>query len=551
MTMQSSSNSSGQGTANPEANRPTVTIHVDGAPIDVPEGKNLLEALIDAGDEVSYFCYHPGLSVVAKCRQCLVGIGDGHKLVPACQSVVQDGMQIRSNTEQVKDARRALLEFTLLNHPVDCVICDKAGECALQRQYMDWDAKESLLNHTKVDKPKRVDIGPRIVLDAERCILCDRCVRFCDEVVGEPQLTFAHRGDHTILTTAPGQQLDNAYSLNTVDICPVGALTDKDFRFRSRVWDLFATRSACNGCATACNTEVHHKDNEVYRLVPPRHWDMNENWMCDYGRSTYKALGKNRISEAAIEGEPAELADAIAYVREKLDTYRDDPSQVGFVLSADATNEDNYALARLGRDRFGGRLYLGHQPDTDDGDTILRRNDPNPNRAGARACGGAKLLTQEQLAEDIKNGDLKALYIIGHAITLPGDALRKLKGLDLLVVQQSTNGSKLAKRANVILPAAMWAEVDGTIMSAEGAVKRLRAATEPPGYALPHWRLIDDVGKGLSARDSNDQDVSNQDAHGLFIEMIASVDFPGGAPDEASWGPNLPTARLRWGGRRG
>src|SRR5437868_4375093 len=212
------------------------------------------------------------------------------KLAPSCYTPVAEGMDVLTESEKVVTARAQMLEFTLVNHPVDCPICDKAGECTLQKLYDDWDAEHSRLDVGKVHKAKQVDIGPHIVLDQERCILCTRCIRVCDEVAREPQLVMANRGDREILTTAPGRALDNPYSLNTVDVCPVGALTAKDFRFTMRAWELYTVDSVCPGCATGCNVEVHYAQEEVWRLVPRHNDAVNKYWMCDEGRFAYKEL---------------------------------------------------------------------------------------------------------------------------------------------------------------------------------------------------------------------------------------------------------------------
>ena len=227
-------------------------------------------------------------------------------------------MVVHTTDAQSTLARKQQLEFTLLNHPVDCPICDKAGECTLQKLYFEHDNADSRVDVPKVHKAKVVDLGPTIVLDQERCILCSRCIRACDEVAGQHQLEFAHRGDHEILTTAPGEQLDNPYSLNTVDVCPVGALTAKDFRFTMRAWELEATPSVCNGCATGCNIEIHHKNERAWRLVPRHNADVNEYWMCDEGRFTYHDLREQRLAGATVDGLPAGWDRAIRAAADRL-----------------------------------------------------------------------------------------------------------------------------------------------------------------------------------------------------------------------------------------
>jgi len=515
-----------------------VEIIIDGRTYEAPDGANLLEFMIGAGIEIPYFCYHPGLSVVAVCRQCLVELKGMPKLAPACQTNIRGGMEVINSSERVMDARRQLLEFTLVNHPVDCPICDKAGECILQKQYQDWDHEKSNIDHEKVRKPKQVDVGPRIVLDDERCILCTRCVRFMRDVAGDEQLCVSYRGNHAVLAAAPGHQLDSNYSLNTVDICPVGALTDRDFRFKIRVWELYSTNSVCNGCATGCRCEVHHHKGDVKRLVPRRWEDINLNWMCDFGRYTYKALTDRRVTMPTIKGERAGWDEALAFVGKGLAAV--DGAKVGVVLGADATNEDNFVAARLGLDLLEAKaVYLAAEPDGKS-DDFLRHKDPNPNKAGATACGRGKVCSMADLAADLKAGKLSALYIVGDKLMLPEDAMAKLAGLDLVVVQASHDGA-LTEKAHAVLPAAMWAEVDGTMVNAAGGVQRLRAAVEPPAYARPHWQILVQAARaGGFALDFADAKAINE-AMKEELEPLRG----------AEWGKDLPPTLLRYAGSRG
>lgn len=518
-----------------------VEFFVDGRKLVAPLGDNLLEAMLECGVEISYFCYHPGLSVVAVCRQCLVEIVGQPKLAPACQLTVQPGLEVKNNSERVLAARRQMLEFTLLNHPIDCPICDKAGECTLQKHYMGWDRQTARHDHEVVRKPKRVDLGPRIILDDERCILCTRCVRFCQEVIDQPQLTVARRGSKSVLTTAPGSRLDNPYSLNTVDICPVGALTDKDFRFQTRVWELQSTLSVCNGCATGCLCEVHHQRGKIYRLVPRRVRDMNLNWMCDYGRYTYKSVSADRLTLPLLCGEAVGWDDALNELGAKLASFVVEQGQgVGVVLGADVTNEDNFVAASFAR-KLGEKtqLYLAAQPPSD-GDKILRHSDPNANQLGAQVLLKAAGKPPTDLASDLLAGKLRALYLVGDALYLPGAAQQKFAELSLLAVQ-ATHSSPLTKAAHFVLPASMWAEVEGTITSANGLVKRMRAAVAAPDFAKPHWQIIGQLLRKMG------METGFLSARAVFEEMSKRVDFF----RRAEWGEEIPTQLLRFVGSRG
>ena len=364
----------------------TVTLTIDGRQITVPKGTNVLEAARALGLDISAFCYHPGLSIAACCRQCLVSIEKAPKLAPSCQTIVGEGMVVHTKDPASTAARKQMLEFTLVNHPIDCPICDKAGECTLQKLYFEHDNADSRVDTPKVHKNKAVDLGPTVVLDQERCILCTRCIRTCDEVAGVHQLEMANRGDHEVLGTAPGAQLDNPYSLNVVDVCPVGALTSKDFRFTLRAWELYATNSVCNGCATGCNIEIHHKNERAWRLVPRHNPDVNKYWMCDDGRFTYHELREDRLGGATVDGLPSTWERALKTAATKLGGLLKNPGEVAVVLSANESNEANFALAKLAAAWKVTNLFVAaNAPVPERADDILRDADVNANSAGVKA----------------------------------------------------------------------------------------------------------------------------------------------------------------------
>src|SRR5438034_1617778 len=307
-----------------------IKVKVDGREIEVPRamadpvsGKPLpttmIQACAIAKVDVPHYCYHPKLPVAGNCRMCLVEFGtqalgpdrkpifnpDGTAKIAksprpaiACATPIAPGMEIYTNTPNVKQMREGVLEFLLINHPLDCPICDQAGECKLQEYSVDYGKSESRFVEEKVHKPKRVNLGPRIVLDDERCILCTRCIRFSKEIVGDDALGIVQRGSHSTLTAYPGRVFDNNYTLNTVDICPVGALTSKDFRFQMRVWFLKETKSVCTSCATGCNIVIGSREDKIYRYEPRENDADNECWMCEYGRLNYKWINDpSRLTE--------------------------------------------------------------------------------------------------------------------------------------------------------------------------------------------------------------------------------------------------------------
>src|SRR6266542_2510866 len=282
---------------------PKVTI--DGQEAQFEDSLTLIRAAERLGIEVPHYCWHPGLTIAGNCRMCLVEIEKVPKLQIACNTRVTDGMVVHTQNERVKRAQQSVLEFLLVNHPIDCPICDQAGECKLQDYYMDFDKKSSRFPvEEKVRKRKVVDLGPHVILDQERCILCLRCTRFLDEIPKTSELGVFERGDRAYIDLAPGKRLDNPYSGNVVDICPVGALTSKDFRFKARVWYLEKTESVCTRCATGCNIDIYHRHGQMYRFRPRSNPDVNQYWMCDEGRLWYKELQtESRLLRPFVRGE--------------------------------------------------------------------------------------------------------------------------------------------------------------------------------------------------------------------------------------------------------
>jgi NADH-quinone oxidoreductase subunit G len=521
-----------------------LTVVIDGKPHQFPKGTILLEACNEVGANIPFFCYHPGLSSPAVCRQCLVDVKGQPKPVPSCYTPIADKMEVMTRSPRALDVRRQMLEFTLVNHPIDCPICDKAGECLLQKHYFDWNAKYARNDGIKVKKDKVVDVGKHIVLDQERCILCTRCIRVCDEVAKVHELEMADRGDHEVLTTAPGHRLDNPYSLNTVDVCPVGALTAKDFRFAMRAWELYSTPSVCPGCATGCNVDVHSSRGQIYRLVPRVNAAVNKHWMCDEGRFTYKRVHAARLAAPVSDGAPVEwdraLDDATRRLRAVLDTA---PQKVGVVFNAQSPNEDLYALARLAFDHLRvGKAYLAG---LDQGwhDDILVSADKNPNTAGAAAIGAGRLGNLVDLAADLKSGAVTALLVAGTHGVMVGEraaATMPVNRLEALVVL-SSHRDPVVEAAHVALPLADWAEVDGTFTNKLGMVQRIRAGVPPAGDALPGWDILSHLARKLGAT------MDFQSAKAVFTEAKQKLSFM----KDADWGRTMLPVQLRFANSRG
>ena len=518
----------------------TVTLTIDGQPVTVAKGTNVLEAARMLGIDISAFCYHPGLPIVAQCRQCLVSVEKNPKLQPSCQQVVAEGMVVRTTDPQSTLARKQQLEFTLVNHPIDCPICDKAGECTLQKLYFEHDNADSRVDTPKVEKDKAVDIGPHIVLDQERCILCSRCIRTCDVVAGQHQLEFANRGDHEVLTTAPGAQLDNPYSLNTVDVCPVGALTAKDFRFTMRAWELEATPSICNGCATGCNVEIHHRHGRAWRLVPRHNPDVNQYWMCDEGRFTYHDLRERRLAAPLVDGLPAGWDRALAMASDRIRSALSDASTVGIVLSALATNEDNFALAKLAQAWGVKTVFLGAKPPVPArADGRLRVADVNPNTNGVKAIAGALGLELRMPSDPGALGGMRMLVTLGDVLQGYSHDPGRTNPLEIVAISAHERGH--VANARVAFPAADWAEIAGTITNVNGIVQRMHAAFSPPGHAIPGWEAV------VRLAQQTGQKLAWTHVREVFKDMCAAVPAWNGL----TWVREARPLQLRFAGSRG
>lgn len=367
----------------------TVTFTADGQRIEAVEGSSLLQALLDHGIEVPHFCYHEALGVDGNCRMCMVEIEGSKRPQIACDTPVKEGMAVRTRGENINEVKRAILELELVNHPVDCPICDQAGECKLQEYYMQVGLYESRLSTQKVHKAKHVDLGSNVMLDQERCVLCARCSRFTSTVTQTGELGIMGRGDHAYLGTMPGKKLDNPYAMNVVDLCPVGALTSKDFRFKQRVWFLESTPSVCQGCARGCNIYIDHtrekyKDASIYRFRPRLNRGINGHFICDAGRLSFHGENEGRQEETLLEGKAVDFTAGLDALKKILEAHRGDFS---ILLSSSTSLEDAMALKLLAK-HFGGTLACDHASYIEgDDDPLLIRADKASNLAGMRLLG--------------------------------------------------------------------------------------------------------------------------------------------------------------------
>lgn len=469
---------------------------INGQEVELPAGTNLIEAAKTIGNEIPHFCYHPGLSVAGNCRMCLVEIEKAPKLQIACNTTVADGMVVFTDSDKVKKARAGVMEFLLLNHPIDCPICDCAGECYLQDYYMDHDLKASRLEEGKNKKEKAQDIGPHVMLDKERCVLCSRCVRFTDEISKTHELGIFGRGSTEEIGLYPGTKLDNKYSGCVVDLCPVGALTDKEFRFKSRPWFLKETETVCGGCSMGCNIVLNTNTNpynkvgqaRAYRMFPRENKDVNGYWMCDEGRYSYKAIDADRKVQATLSGMAVPLPQALSELQGML------TGQVGILLSPQLTNEEAWAQKWFA-EKIGARAASAADltvPGSSDG--FLIQADKNPNTRGLSdlGLGSGKALIDAALA-----GELSALVVVegdlGPELTAKLAAKVKLLGAH-------THNSPSAALYAVDLPRAHYVEQNGTFTNVQGRVQKLNKALEPLGESQSAWTLAFYVAEALGHR---------------------------------------------------
>jgi NADH-quinone oxidoreductase subunit G len=481
-------------------------VTVDGKPVTVKVGTNLIEAAKQAGVTIPYYCYHPRLTIAANCRMCLVEVSNALKLVPGCQTPVADKLVINTRSARVRDAQRAVLEFILLNHPVDCAICDQAGECKLEDYYMMYDFKPSRLDGPKVLKNKRRVLGPLVVLDQERCILCTRCVRFMEEVAKERQLGVFARGSHEFVDIFPGKPLDSNYAGNTVDICPVGALLSRDFRFKARSWFLSATPSVCTGCSRGCNIYADWFNAATYRYRPRECEDVNKSWMCDQGRLSYKYLNHERVIEPRLgkkaEGKAVSFDEAVKTASTKLKDY---VGRVAFLASPLASVEDLLAGFSFAKNQLGCKsVFIGGRANGN-ADPLLMTADKNPNRKGLEwiaLASGLELEEFEDLEVAINAGKVKAVYAVGGEIPAGArDAGVVFNKLELFVAQAFNHG-EFTDEAHVLLPAATHVEDHGTFVNVDGRIQRFVKAYPAPEGARPHWQWANALAKELGAADS-------------------------------------------------
>ncbi len=541
-----------------------IKVRVDGREIEVPKmvpdwqgnprPTTMLEACKIAGVEVPHYCYHHKLPVAGNCRMCLVEFGmpamgpdrkpllndDGSAKVNkmrlpydpslprgaiACATPISPGMEIYPNSEWTKQMREGVLESLLINHPLDCPICDQAGECKLQEYSVEHGQSESRFVETKVHKPKAVDLGPRIMLDDERCILCTRCIRFTKDIAGDDALGIVNRGSYNSIATFPGASFDNNYTLNTVDLCPVGALTSKDFRFQMRVWFLKETKSICTSCGTGCNITVGSREEKVYRFEPRENDAVNSCWMCDAGRLNYKWInredrlrhvtGKRFTDQRQLGSWPIALKE----ISEILSNAT--KGSVAVIASARQTNEELFLLHKLAA-KTGALTDAVDR--TESGDGLLVSADKNPNTNGCRLTGFCHTelgIHTPRIAKEITDGKVKTLIVFGEDVTQHGISADLLGKLDHLIVSDVLP-TETTRLAHYLLPGCAVVEKRGTMINTKGRLQKFMKAIEAPGDARPEWEFLHELVHNVTGQNGFST------IEGLFNQMaVESPAFTG------------------------
>ncbi len=469
---------------------------------------------------------------------CLVEVENIPVLQIACYSRVQDGMKVTTDSEAVKKARQGMLEFLLSDHPLDCPVCDQSGECDLQNFYMEHGRYQSLFMENKIKRKKAFPIGPHVLLDQERCILCTRCVRFSDEVSKTSELGVINRGDRSCIDLFPGKTLDNPYSGNVIDICPVGALTEREFRFQCRVWYLSTQDSICTGCARGCNIRIHYNKDRAYkangrrvmRIKPRFNRDVNQWWICDKGRFDYRFIDENRIEfpYARQDGQlrPSDwdstIAAAARRIRSNIDEHGID--SVAVLVSPQLSNEELLATRQLFVEGLGITKTALSNPWEEPGpeDDILRRADQNPNTAGAKQVGFSG--DCGTLLKEAAAGTVKLLYVFRHDL---GDA----EARDLLqkadtVIFQGVNWNGTAELADLVLAGATHAEKSGTFVNFEGRLQRFNQALAPLEDSLEDLDILKRLGAALNVQVSSGPDDLLKGWLGVDAEEIGTGGVP-------------------------
>lgn len=530
-----------------------VNLTIDGKTARVPKGTNLIEAAKSVGIEVPFYCYHPHLSIAGNCRMCQVRVKGAPKLDIACNTAVREGMEVQTHftSSEVDDAQAATLEFILINHPLDCTVCDQAGHCKLQDYHFDYNARPSRFLENKEHKVKATPLGPTVMLDGERCIMCTRCVRFCDEVTKTSELGMLNRGDRSVIAVNEGKELNNPLSGTVVDLCPVGALTHSNWRFNTRIWFTKQSDSICPGCSTGCNTKVAIRDQQVVQVKARLNSAVNKEWLCDEGRYGFmRFLPQKRVVSPLVGGQPSTWEVA----------FRESKRVVGaealVFVSPDLLLEEYGVLKEfLGKHLPKARIVLAYRERSlTEVEKILVSPDYAANFRAAEFSGLVQTVhaeAYENALREVRSGSVSHLLLVGQRAVFAEDCdAAFLAGVQRAAVSLGTltdAASPLASSLKVVLPGRSILEKSGMMVNRARRLQWSDRVIEAPLGAEPEWRLFFRLSKECGVplgTATNDRDLSlwvlGRDAR-LAGLTIASVKGVGVSPGEASAGIDLST----------
>lgn len=519
-------------------------ITIDGTEVDVQEGINVVEAAKAADVHVPHFCYHPSLTVVGQCRMCLVEIEGMPKLQAGCSTTVKDGMKIHVYNEKVDKARKGQMEFLLINHPLDCPICDKAGECPLQDYSFNYGSVTSRYGEFKRTYPgmDRTSIGPHVVQNMNRCIHCTRCIRFTQEITGTSELAFFKRGAATEVGVFPDTPLDNWMSACVTDICPTGALTTREFRFENRVWNLDSAESVCNGCDVGCNLFIGHRNGQVFRYRPRVNPDVNDHWLCDYGRFSYERYETDRVVVPKVRNEDYFGISTWTEALEAVETAvrGTTPDAITVVMSAQMTNEEAFVARSLFSDQLGVKnIHLMVDPigpiKMKSRTEWLTGTQAAPNYRGVAAVLGKSTDAAAEGSAPLETlmtkgaAGVDVLYICDAEFserTRDAAVVANLRKAKTLIVHAWDANHPLAEAADILIPGTTHAEKEGTWTNLQGRVQRIHQAFAPKGQAVPDIEALRRVGARLFPQSS---DFKSADVFDIFESLRLTETSAAGA----------------------
>jgi NADH-quinone oxidoreductase subunit G len=496
-----------------------IKLFVNGQEVEVESGKNLIDAVGAVGIEIPHLCYHPALGADGNCRMCLVGIEDGRPpLVPACKTRAVEGMKVQLDTEKIKKIQRDIMELELINHPTDCPICDQAGECQLQDYYMQYDAHKSRMTVPPVAKSKKMDFGSGVVHDQERCVLCARCVRFTRMITKTGELGIVNRTDYARVTIFPGRPLANRYALNVVDLCPVGAMTSSDFRFKQRAWFLTNSKGICHGCAKGCNIYIDHnkekyKEDIIYRFRPRFNDQVNGYFMCDEGRMTYKLENEQRLTQPKLNDKNTDSASTVEGIRRALSQA----VKALFVVSPNCSLEEMRSIQQLASSMNASLSgYSDGYIKKGDGDDFLIKDDKSANRSGLNLLGIDSSQNSFEMA--VAEADLLVSFQNDLTRTIGAEQCARLKE-KMKLVYLSSYSDGFAEMATSALPVASYSEKIGTIINADNILQRFEVAVVKNAPPVTLIQALAQLGGKITTLESAWDDLSSS------VDDLNKVDF--------------------------